>query len=114
MLFRIEVHPVDIARRGDRARIEEMAAELLADFFVGRSQAHAFFLASLELRSDWTAGSPQWRGSHDQDRWHRHSWLDRRVANGGDQRSNALGGVPGIVLMHRLEIVRPEHEHDQR
>src|SRR5438132_1171833 len=71
-------------------------------------------LGILELRRQRALRIVRRRRRHDQDRRHRHARLDRSFANRLHQNTDALSGMPRIVRMHGLEVVRAEHDDRQR
>jgi hypothetical protein len=80
---------------------------VLSDFpFAVLRKAAALCLAILEFRSDRSFGRPNgWRGNYQNVR-DRHARFDGSVTNCRYQRRDSLGRAPGVVIVHRLEIVR--------
>ena len=113
VLIDIQVHSVNRTRRSDTIRIEKLAIALARDLLVGRSQTDAFGRSALELGGDRTLGSLDCRRCHDEHHGNRHPRLNRRPPNCFHKRSHALGRVPRVVGMHRLEIVRAQHEYHE-
>ena len=73
-----------------------------------------FHLGIFELRRQRSLRIVRGRRRNDKNRRHRHPGLDRSFANRLHKNTHTLRGMPGIVRMHRLKVVRAEHDNGQR
>jgi hypothetical protein len=90
MLIRIQVDTVDPAGACDAAGVEKMTTECSGRIPVCVSHAGAPELSPRELRRKRTFRAADRRWCNDQYGRNRHSWLNWRLADGGNERRNAL------------------------
>ena len=114
VLIEIEVDAIDATGRRNCLGIEARTVQRSADLAVRLCKPYAFLRGARELRSDCAFRVDDRRGSHDQDRRHRHTGFYRRLPSGSYERCNAQRGMPRGVRMHGLEVVCAQRQDDER
>jgi len=94
----------------DSLRIKVVAFEIRGHLSICCRQTFASLLGGLKLRCDISSRSANLWGGDDQNRRHRHTWLDWRCPNLIHKCSYSLGCRPSVVVwVAELKIVRTEH-----
>ena len=114
VLIGIEMDAVDFADADDAPASKNSQLISAAIAAIRRADTGGFLACVGELLRHRSGRRPGWRRRDDENWRHRHVRLYWSPAYRAHQRRDALRRVRGIVLMHRLKIVRAQHEDDER
>lgn len=114
MLVGIEVNSVDSTRSRYRARVEKAAMQFSCNLAIRFPESHTSLFGAGEFRRDCSSRCLNRRRRHNENIRRRHAGFDRCLTDRANQCRDPLSRVPGIMLVHRLEVVRPQHHNDHR
>ncbi len=114
MLIDIEVYTIADARPDHAPSVEEVTPFLRRDLLERFRESDALLLGPEKLGGDGSLGRPDRRRCHDQDLRSGHSRLDRSPTDGPHDRGHPERRELGVIRVHGLEVVGPEHDDDHR
>jgi hypothetical protein len=115
VLIAIEMHAINPAASCNASRVKEMTTETGGNLHIGVRQTGASLLGATKFRRNTSPWRADLRWANYQNWWNGHSWLDGRLSDFVDQRSDALSRRPSVIVgMAELKVVRSQHKDDER
>lgn len=113
VLVRVQMNPIDDTGLSHAGDIEKGGSFQGGNALVFYRKACTLGWRPEKFRSDRPLGFPDWRRGCHEDSRRRHPRFERSTSDGVQDRPQTLSRLPGVVRMHGLEVICPQHDDDK-